>query len=268
MAIEINVNKAATTVDMSVAQDNAPAAQGAKETPILGGESLTVTSGATTDLEKLVAQLKNESEATRQNVAQRRVALLQTVLDSMADKVTEAEKENLLEIEKLNGQKGDLEKELAGLKGDKAATEGRIAAIDMEIERLGNLIKQAVKDGADHRERVAELKELRAREQAKLDQIEGAIKSASAKIASIDGKIAECTKAIASTTLSEVSAALRTAAGEEKPDAEKAESDSDRKKAAAKEEAADIGRLISESLAKIDEQIMKKIDEARELVKA
>ena len=268
MAIEINVNKAATTVDMSVAQDNAPAAQGAKETPILGGKSLTVTNVATTDLEKLVAQLKNESETTRQNVAQRRVALLQTVLDSMADRITEAEKTNLLEIEKLNGQKGELEKELAGLKGDKKATEGRITALDIEIERLTNQIKQAVEDGKDHRERVAELKAQRDKEQAKLNEIEGAIKSVSSKIADIDGKIAKCTNAIASTTLSEVSAALRAAAGEERPEAEKPESDADRKKAAAKEEAADIGRLISASLDRIDEQIMRKIDETRELVKA
>ena len=268
MAIEINVNKAATTVDISVAQDNAPAAQGTKETPILGGDSLTVTNGATTDLEKLVAQLKNESETVRQNVAQRRVALLQTVLDSMADKVTETEKENLLEIEKLSGQNGELENELAGLNGDKKATEGRITALDLAIEKLEKQIELAVEDGKDHRERVAELKAQRAKEQAKLDDIESAIKSVSAKIADIDGKIAKCTAAIASTTLNEVSAALRAAAGEEKPEAEKAESDADRRKAAAKEAATDIGRIISESLDRIDEQIMRKIDETRELVKA
>ena len=172
MAIEINVNKATTTVDMSVAQDNAPAAQSAKETPILGGDSLTVTSGATTDLEKLVAQLKNESETIRQNVAQRRVALLQTVLDSMADKVTETEKENLLEIEKLGGQKGELEKELAGLNGDKKSTEGRITALDIEIAKLEKQIELAVEDGADHRERVAELKAQRAKEQEKLRYVD------------------------------------------------------------------------------------------------
>ena len=268
MAIEININKAATTVDMSVAQDNAPATQGAKDTPILGGESLKVTDGATTDLEKLVAQLKNESETTRQNVAQRRVALLQTVLDSMADKITEAEKKNLLELEKLNGQKGELSKELAGLKDDKTATEGRITALDIEIAKLEKQIELAVEDGADHRERIAELKAQRAKEQEKLDRIDGAIKSVASKIADIDFKISECTKAIASTTLGEVSAALRAAAGEEKLEPEKPESDSDRKKAAAKEAAADIGRIISESLDKIDEQIMRKIDETRELVKA
>ena len=268
MAIEININKAATTVDMSVAQDNAPAAQGAKETPILSGESLKVTNGATTDLEKLVAQLKNESETTRQNVNQRRVALLQTVLDSMADRISEAEKKNLLEIETLNGEKGDLEKELSGLKGDKTSTEGRIAALDIEIAALERQIQQAVEDGADHRERVAQLKEQRAREQAKLDRIDGAISSVTAKIADIDVKIAKCTEAIASATLSEVSAALRAAAGEEKPEAEKPESEADRRKAVEKELATDIGRLISDSLDKIDEQIMRKIDETRELVKA
>ena len=268
MAIEINLNKAATTVDMSVAQDGAPATQGTKDTPILSGESLKVTNGATTDLEKLVAQLKNESETTRQNVAQRRVALLQTVLDSMADKVTEAEKKKLLELETLNGQKAELDKELSGLNGDKAATEGRITALDIEIAKLEKQVELAVEEGADHRERVAELKAQRAREQERLDRIDGAIKSVASKIADVDVKISECTNAIASTTLSEVSAALRAAAGEEKLEPEKSESDADRKKAEAKEAASDIGRIISESLDKIDEQIMKKIDEARELVKA
>ena len=268
MAIEINLNTAAAAANMSVAQDNSPAAQGTKDTPILGGKSLKVTDGTMTDLEKLVAQLKNESESTRHNVNQRRVALLQTVLDSMADRISEAEKKNLLEIETLNGEKGDLEKELSGLKGDKTSTEGRIAALDIEIAALERQIQQAVEDGADHRERVAELKEQRAREQAKLDRIDGAISSVTAKIADIDVKIAKCTEAIASTTLSEVSAALRAAAGEEKHEVERPESDSDRRKAVEKEFATDIGRLISDSLDKIDEQIMRKIDETRELVKA
>jgi len=268
MAIEININTAATTGNMSVAQDNAPAAQGTKETPILSGESLKVTNRATTDLEKLVAQLKNESEATRQNVSQRRVALLQTVLDSMADRITEVERENLLEIEKLNGEKGELAKELSGLKDSKASTEGRITALDIEIAKLEKQIELAVEEGADHRERIAELKAQRAREQEKLDKIDVAIASVTSKIADIDVKIAKCTEAIASTTLSEVSAALRAAAGEERPEAEKPESESDRRKAEEKEAASDIGKLISESLDKIDEQIMRKIDETRELVKA
>ena len=87
--------------------------------PLLGGESVKVTDGAMTDLEKLVARLKNENEATRQSVAQRRISILSTVLDSMADRITAAEKENLLKIEELNGEKAGLQNELAALKNGK-----------------------------------------------------------------------------------------------------------------------------------------------------
>ena len=50
------------------------------ETPILGGVSVRVVDGSTTDLEKLVAMLKNENEATRQSVAERRTTIRSTVL--------------------------------------------------------------------------------------------------------------------------------------------------------------------------------------------
>ena len=85
MAIELNINKVATTVagDMKLSEDQG-AAQGAKLGAVLGGENVTVTSGMMTDLEKLVAQLKNENEDTRMSVSQRRISILQTVLNSMA----------------------------------------------------------------------------------------------------------------------------------------------------------------------------------------
>ena len=108
MAIELNINKAATTVagDTTLAE-NLGAAQGTKLGAVLGGENVKVTSGAMSDLEKLVAQLKNESDDTKMSVTQRRIAVLQTVLDTMSDRITETERNNLIEIEKLNGSKAD-----------------------------------------------------------------------------------------------------------------------------------------------------------------
>ena len=269
MAIELNINKVTTAVagDSGVSKDQG-AAQGAKLGSVLGGESLKVTSGATSDLEKLVARLKNENESTKLSVAQRRISILQTVLDSMADRVTAAERENLLKLEELNGQKGAAAAELAGLQADKAATEGRIAVLDAEIAALENQIKQAVEDGADHREQVAKLKAQRAEEQEKLDRIEGAIGSVSAKIADISVKISECTKAIGAATLSVVSAALRSAAGEETSAVERPESDAERRKAEAKADATDVAKHISDALDRIDAQILQAIAEAQELVKA
>lgn len=232
-------------------------AQTAKTTaPILGGQSVKVTDGAMTDLEKLVARLKNESETTRQSVAQRRISILSTVLDSMADKITAAERENILKIEELNGEKGELEKELAALKNDQTVIQALIDSLDKQIE-------QAVKDGADHREQVAKLKEQRAEQQAKLDGINESIKSLTSKIAGIDVKIAECTKAIATSTLNEVAAALKAASGDAKPEAEKNETQAERDKAEAKSAAYDIALHISAALDKIDGQIRAALDEAQ-----
>ena len=269
MAIELNINKVATAVtgDSEVLKDQGTA-QGAKLGPILSGDSLKVTFGATSDLEKLVAQLKNESESTKLSMAQRRISILQTVLDSMADRVTATERENLLKIEELNEQKAAAETELAGLQTDKADTAGRIAALDAEIEALENQIKQAVEDGADHREQVEKLKAQRAEEQEKLDRIEGAIGSVTAKIADISVKISECTKAIGAATLNVVSAALRSAAGEGTSAVERPESAADHRKAEEKAEETDVAKHISEALDRIDAQILQAIAEEQELVKA
>ena len=269
MAIELDTTRISAQTAALAAQTDAPASQAGKTAPILGGENLTVTSGAMSDLEKLVAKLKNENENTRLNVAQRRVSILQTVLDSMADKITSAEKEDLIKLEELNVQKSEAESELAKLQGNMTDVKGRITALDIQIEALEKAVEQAIEDGAHHREQVAKLEEQRLREQAELNQLENAIKSISSQIANIDGKIAKYTEAIGSATLSEVSAALRAAAsGEEKGEHDSPETQADRDKKDAKEVAADISRHIREALDKIDEQISRVLEEAQELVKA
>ena len=265
MAIELNVGsvRTALTTETNLTEDLGVAQKGTL-TPVLSGDSLKVTSGAMSDLEKLVARLKNEDENVRQSVSQRRVAILQTVLDSLADRISAADKAKILELEELNGQKTAA----AGLNVDKAATEGRISAIDLEIAALESAVEREVQNGADHREKIAKLKQQRNLEQAKLDQINSAIKSTSAKIADLDVKIAKCIASIGSTTLSEVSSALREAASQEKGVVEPPESEADRTKEAEKAFATDISRLIRESLDKIDSQIKKALAEAQEVVKA
>ena len=268
MAIELNINKAAVTVagDTKLFEDQG-AAQGAKLGTVLGGENVKVTSGAMTDLEKLVAQLKSENEDAKLSVSQRRISILQTVLDSMRDRITQAERESLVKIEELNGEKAGAETELAGLQRDKASTEGRIAELDMKIAELEKAVARAVQDGEDHREQVEKLKAQRAEEREKLDRIDTAIESANAKIAGIDVKIAECTNTIAATTLNEVASALRAAARDagSSPSAEETgdERNADRVERDRKEEAADIGNVIRESLDKIEGQIRALLDEAQ-----
>ena len=257
MAIELNTSKLATQVaGETQLTEGQVAAGGAKLGPILGGPSLQVTSGAMSDLEKLVAQLKNENEATRQSVAERRTAILATVLDSMAERISAAEKENILKLERLNTEKSEAMTELGNLKNDQAVMEALIKTLD-------DRIKQAVQEGEDHREQVEKLKAQRAEEQKKLDGVKQSIKSVSAKIAGIDTKIAECSKAIASSTLTEVYAALRAATGDDRPTAESIETQAARDKQEAKSVAFDIALHISAALDKLDGQIRAALDEAQ-----
>ena len=256
MAIQLDTSRIAAQTTATTTQGDIAAPLAEKSAPVLGGENLKVTSAARTDLEKLVAQLKNENAATRQSIAERRTAILSTVLDSMAERITAEERENLLKIEALNGEKAAASAEINSLNGDKAVMESLIESLDRQIE-------QAVKDGEDHREQVAKLKAQRAAEQAKLDKITESIKSVSSKVAGIDTKIAECTKAIASSTLTEVYAALRSASGDDKLEAEAIETQSDRDKQSAKEMAVNVALHISAALDKIDGQIRAALDEAQ-----
>lgn len=266
MALDLNVNKLggkSTVVDTTVASENFDIKQDKASGPILKGESVTITSGAMSDLEKLVARLKNETSDTRQSVAQRRISIMQTVIDSRNIQVTESQMASLVNIEELGSEKAELQRELAEITVQKNDAQGRITLLDMQIEALEKQIAQAVEDGEDHRQKVAELKEQRSREQAKLDRLEGVIASISAKIAGIDVKVSECTSTIGATTLAEVSKALRDAAGAASASAEKAESNADRVEAEKKALANDVALALSESLDEIDAQIAKVIDEAQ-----
>ena len=272
MAIELDTTRIASQTTAATMQNEAPVAQGAKLTPVLGGENVKVTSGAMSDLEKLVARLKAETDETKMSLTQQRISILSTVLDSMSDRVSAKEREGILEIEKLNGEKTEAEDDLAGYMSEKTEVEGRIAALDLEISALEKQIEQAVQDGADHREQVAKLKAQRAEEQAKLDKINDAISSANAKISGFDVKIAECSQAIAKTTLNEVASALRFAANEKTSSPpsvdDGAESNAERVKQEKKAEETDIGNVIRESLDKIDAQIRKVLDESQMKVEA
>ena len=267
MAIELDTTRIAAQTTSVAAQNDAPAMQESKTTPILGGKSLKVSSGAMSDLEKLVAQLKTETDDTKLSVTQQRISVLQTVLASMSDRISEKERESFIEIEVLNGDKSALESELFGLERDKAAAKGRIDAIDMKIAELESAVERAVQEGADHRESVDKLKKLRTEEQKKLDRIDTAIASVNSKIAGIDVKIAECTKTIAQTTLNEVINALRIAASDKASTSSTMEnsdmSNADRVKEEKKEAATDIGNVIRKSLDKIDGQMRDTLDEAQ-----
>ena len=95
MAIQLDISRIAAQTTTAATQEDALSAQEAKKsaTPILGGKSLTVSSGAMSDLEALVAHLKNETDNAKTSVSQVRISVLNTVLDSMKDRVTQAERD-------------------------------------------------------------------------------------------------------------------------------------------------------------------------------
>lgn len=234
--------------------------------PILGGAAVKVTSGASTDLEKLVARLKSESNETRQSVAQRRIAILLTVLGAMADRVTEAQKNNLVKIESLNGLIEDTEKLIEGLVAEKSTAEMRSAALQAKIDELEKAIERAVKDGEEHNKQVEELKEQKKQEDEKIRDITNAIASAQAKIANLNDQVAACVDAIGAATMSEVAAAVKAAAGNV-PAPEETESHADLEKKERKAEASNPVNVIRDALDRLDADIRKTIEE-NQVVKA
>jgi chromosome segregation ATPase len=269
MAIEINIGNKAN-INVQTTNDSGDLGSIAAKTPakILGGDSLKVTSGAMSDLEKLVAQLKTETDETKMSLTQQRISVLQSVLDTIPDRVSEKERKTLVEIEELNGEKAEAESELAGLNTEKAASEARIAELDVKIAELESAIERAVQDGEDHRKQVEELKKQRSEEQKKLDQINTAISSTSSKISEVVGRIETCVASIDKATLNEVAKALRIAASDENATSVSTTENTDMSNAERveeekKEAATDIGNVIRESLDKIDDQMRRTIDETQ-----
>ena len=263
--IDLNVNSAAAAITGGAKPaESEVSAQSAKTTPVLGGESLKVTSAIMSDLEKLVAQLKNESDETRMSVAQRRISILQTVLSSMADRISEAQRNAIIEIESLSGSLAEEEANIVADNKELAAAKAASAALDAQIKALENAVENEIQNGEDHRKQVEELKRQKAETDAKIGRLENAIASAEAKVAGLKDSIARLSETVGTTTLSEVEAYVRSAASEANPP-ELRETNADREKALEKAEANDPARAIREALDKIDEQIMKTIEDNLEI---
>ena len=250
---------AQTAADLQTSDLKSPASG---MSPLMSGASLEVTSGATTDLEKLVAQLKNENDDARLSVAHRRIAILKTVLDSMAFRISETQRMNLMSLERLSVELSTVEVELKGFEAEKAAAESRSAELDAKIKALEEAIKQAIEDGEAHRDQMEELKRQKEQEDAKIRRLTNSIESAANKIAEMKGKVAEYTAAIGAATLDEVAAAVKAAAGEVKP-ASDDDSNSDREKDAKKIEEQDVVSVIRDALDKISADLSRTIEEKR-----
>ena len=256
MAIELNVNRLNAETS-SLLGDVAPgkgAGTGKALAALIGGESVTVTSGALTDLEALVAKLKNDSERTR-------FLMLMTSLSSIGQSLNAAQKSALESGLALAEKLRELEGDLKGYTDDEAKTKAEMAILEAKIDQLKKMIDQAVEDGKDHNKMVEEQKlvreELVAKEKT-MDDIQGKIAKTKNEIAEVKGKISAIVNSIGENTLKTIASELTTLTPPEK-----AESAAEARKEAEKLAANDPLNAIRDSLDKIERELTDTIQQNR-----
>ena len=262
---------------------------------VLDGPGVRV-SVAGSQLDKLVAKVKGESEDARLATAKRRIAIVLTVLSALNVKITESQKNNLAQIEALQSQIDELSKLLSGKDGSLTADQARVAALEAQIEGLKKAVANAIKEGEEHRKQVEELKKTRAADDAELKaaetalarseaalaaaqagldkaraslaatkersaELQGDIAKLKSQIAAVDAKISECAAAIGDKALASIAASLRTTAADAAPETH--ETNADREKEEARAVENDPLRVIRESLDRMDEAVRRTIEENR-----
>ena len=254
MSIQLDTNRLAPTVQTSAQDPAATAGQGKALATLLGGKSLTVTDGSMSDLEALIAKLKNENERTR-------FAMLMTSLSSIGQSLDAAQRQTLEQGLALAAKLEELDKALAGYEGDETKAKADAVILQAKIDSLQKQIDQAVQDGKDHNELVAEQKRVRAELDAKNKTIEdtkGKIAETKNEIASVKGKISALVNSIGENTLKTIANELATLTPPEK-----AESAAEAKKEAEKLAANDPLNAIRDSLDKIERDLTDSIQENR-----
>lgn len=254
MSIQLDTSRLAGTVQTS-AQDVTTASGSTKAlAALLGGTSVNVTNGAMTDLEALVAKLKNENERTR-------FSMLMTSLASIGQSLDAAQRQTLEQGLALAKKLDELDKTLDKFAGKEAKATAEAAILQAQIKSLQEQIDQAVQDGKDHNELVAEQKrvrkELDEKEQTVKD-IQGSIADTKNEIASVKGRISVIVNSIGENTLKTIASELGALS-----DPEKAESPADAKKEAEKAAANDPFNAIRESLDRIERDLTETIAENR-----
>ena len=163
--LNINPNIASTLSTQAGQEKEFQTALPKETAPILGGQSVTVTTAPTSDLEKLVARLKNENDDVKMALAQRRLASVLEAYTARYGELSEQQTKALEEIAANNDDIAKMEQELQALIQEKAAADGQSAVMQAKIEQLEKAIERAVEEGKAHREAVAKLKEQIAKDQ-------------------------------------------------------------------------------------------------------
>ena len=254
MSIQLDTTRLAGSIQMSAPDLPAPTEQGKALAALLGGKSVTVTDGSMSDLEALVAKLKSESERTR-------FLMLMTSLASIGRSLDEAQKSTLESGLALAEKLSELEGDLKGYTDDEAKTKAEMAILEAKIDQLQKLIDQAVEDGKEHNELVAEQKRVREELVAKektMDDIQGNIAKTKNEISDVKGKISAIVSSVGENTLKTIASELTTLTPQEK-----AESAAEERKEAEKLAANDPLNAIRDSLDKIERELTDTIEANR-----
>lgn len=164
---------------------------------ILEGNGIKISTAAFTDLEKLILEMKAESDNATSNIAKLRLASTLALLDANNISITAEQTKALGELTELNAQADALNVELNAIYNKYGATDSTYSEIlQAKIETLEKAVERAVQEGKDHNEAVQKATEERDRAQAKLDSLENAdkkdaaaIRDAKAALALAQGKL-------------------------------------------------------------------------------
>ena len=255
MGIEIDTSRLSASYQTQT-QDAASGAVAAKALASLfgSGSSVAVTSGATTDLEALIEKLRSENERAKFSV-------LLTSLSAIGQSLTDAQKRTLEQGLALSEKLDALTQSLDGYSQTLAKDKADAAILQAKIDSLQKQIDQAVADGKEHNELVAEQKRVRAELAAKEQTIadtQGKIDTTKNEIASVKAQISVLVSSIGENAVKTIANELAMLSNPEKAE-RPAEADKD----AAKEAETDPFAAIRDSLGRIERDIRETIEENR-----
>lgn len=157
--------------------------------PLLGGNSLTVTTVLSGDLEKLVARIQDESQNTR-------LSLTLNSLSTLNAALTDVQKRDLARLDELGQELKGLEGKLDSLQADLETKTASSELMALKIQELEAAVERAVQEGKDHNETVRKAKETRDRDQEKLDRLQNAETKDEAAIAAAENALASSQAAL------------------------------------------------------------------------
>ena len=255
MGIEIDTSRLATSFQTQSQDATVGTSAGKTLASIFGkGASVSVTSGAMTDLEALVEKLRDEQ-------ARAKFSVLLTSLSAIGQSLTDTQKRTLEHGLALSEKLEELNKNLEGFSASLTKDKAAAAILQAKIDSLQKQIDQAIQDGKDHNDLVAEQKRVRGELDAKNQVIadtQGKIQETKNEISSVEGQISVLVNSIGENVVKTIANELATLS-----DPEKAERPAEAAKEAEKEAETNPFAAIRESLAEIERDITETIEENR-----